>query len=144
MMLSTENVITNKENEICWLSILISGGKLIHSRNIHHKDIHSVRHIQDHAHSIHRTGTHQHQPWAQLHAFHSSCIQDQDHDHSIRCIQDHVHSILHTNKHQHQPWAQLHAFHNSCIQDQDHDHSIRCIQDHVHSIHHTGKHQHQP
>merc|ERR1711962_306732 len=82
-----------------------------------------------------------HQPWVQLHAFHSSCIQDQDHDHSIRCIQVHVHSILHTNKHQHQPWAQLHAFHSSCIQDQDHFHSS-CILAHVHSIQHSQDHVH--
>merc|ERR1719430_2492546 len=100
--------------------------KLIHSRNIHHRDIHSVQHIQDHVHSIHRTGMHQHQPWAQLHAFHNSCIQDQDHDHSIH----------HTGKHQHQPWAQHHAFHSSCIL--AHVHSIHHSQDHVRNIPHTS------
>merc|ERR1719260_737420 len=142
MMSSTENEVTDKENKDGWLSILISGEKLIHSRNIHHRDIHSVRHIQDHVHRIHRTGMHQHQPWAQLHAFHSICIQDQDHDHSIRCIQDHVHSIHHTGKHQHQPWVQPHAFHSSCIQDRVH--SIHYSQDHVHNIHHKGMAQLPP
>merc|ERR1711970_1635383 len=115
------------------------GEKFIHSKNILHRDIHSVQHIQDHVHSI--LYTNKHQPWAQPHAFHSSCIQDQDHDHSTHCIQDHVHSILHTNKHQHQPWAQPHAFHNSCIQDRVR--SIHHSQDHVHNIHHKGMAQHQ-
>merc|ERR1711970_738262 len=89
------------------------GELFIHSKNILHRDIHSVQHIQDHVHSI--LHTNKHQPWAQPHAFHSSCIQD--HVHSIHHSQDHVHNIHHKGMAQHQPWARLqpHAFHNRNI-----------------------------
>merc|ERR1711970_239940 len=136
------------------------GELFIHSKNILHRDIHSVQHIQDHVHSIlytnkHQpwaqphavhsilhTNKHQHQPWAQPHAFHNSYILV--HVHSIHHSQDHVRNIHHTGMAQHQPWAQLqpHAFHNSYIQDRVH--SIHYSQDHVRNIHHKGMAQLQP
>merc|ERR1712243_458999 len=132
-MSSTENVVTDKANKDGWLSILISGDKLIHSRHIHHRGIHSVQHIQG-VHILH-TGRHQHQPWAQPHAFRKCYIQDQDHVHNIHCIQDHVHSILYTSTHQHQPWAQPLAFHNRYIPIHG-TQSSQGVQVHTHHIYH--------